>query len=128
MNGLALGVHMNKVAKNSISHQIRISARDKIKELRPEWPNDVITTLLVATVLHTADHYFADHTTSFGSQSKTLRFDYSFLRLGIYGLNNYFTRLVKICQNLDDPICKVQDSAMEFDTVFANEIHIAVTS
>ena len=120
---------MNKVAKNSISHQIRISARDKIKELRPEWPNDVITTLLVATVLHTADHYFADHTTSFGSQSKTLRFDYSFLRLGIYGLNNYFTRRVKICQHLDDPICKaIYDSAIEFDTVFANEIHIAVAS
>ena len=120
---------MNKVAKNSISHQIRISARDKIKELRPEWPNDVITTLLVATVLHTADHYFADHTTSFGSQSKTLRFDYSFLRLGIYGLNNYFTRCVKICQHLDDPICKaIYESAMEFDPVFANEIHIAVAS
>ena len=84
---------------------------------------------LAATVLHSADHYYADKYTSFGSQSRILKFDFSLLRLGIYGLNTYRTRNVKCWQHLDDPICcAIYESAMEYDPEFAKEVDFAVAS
>ena len=121
--------YVKRVAEKSKTHRIANQARKNLKEIHPEWPDDVLTCLLVATVYHTADHYYPDLFFSYATQSKYLKMDFSYFRTGIYSPNKYILRNLKCCQNLDDPVCKaIYDAAENIDIDFAKEIQIGIMS
>ena len=121
--------YIKKIGEKSMTHIIAKQARENLKALHPEWPNDVINCLLVATVYHTADHYYPEQWISYATQSKYLKMDFSFFRTGIYSPNRYISRKLKCCQNLDDPVCKaIYDAAKNVDKGFADEIQIGIMS
>ena len=115
---------MKKAAENSKSHQIQKACRLKIRELHPDWPPSVITSLVSATVLHSSDHYYIDKYLSFSSQSRILKTDFSFHRAALIGPNKYYSRSLKCCERLDDPICNIiYNTALNFDKEFAHEVN-----
>ena len=119
--------YVKMVAEKSNTHRIANQARKNLKAIHPEWPDDVLTCLLVATVYHTADHYYADLFISYATQSKYLKMDFSFFRTGIYSPNKYYLRNLKCCENLNDPVCKaIYDAAKDIDRNFANQIQIGI--
>ena len=121
--------YMKIVGEKSLTHRIAWQARKNLKEIHPEWPDDVITCLIVATVYHTADHYYSEIFCSYATQSKYLKMNFSYFRTGIFSPNSYITRDLKCCQHLDDPVCKaIYDAAKDVDERFANEIQIGIMS
>ena len=117
------------VGEKSLTHKIAKQAKENLRKIHPDWPDDVILCLVVATVYHTADHYYGDIYISYATQSKYLKMDFSFFRTGIYSPNTYFTRDLKCCQHLNDPVCKaIYDAAKDIDESFANEIQIGIMS
>ena len=120
------GTHMKKAAENSKAHQIQKVCRSKIKQLHPDWPQNVITSVVSATVLHSSDHYYIDKYLSFSSQSKYLKMDLSFHRASVIGPNKYYSRSLKCCERLDDQICEIiYNAALMFDPEFAHEVNFA---
>ena len=123
------GKYMKQAAENSKAHQIQRICRSEIKKLHPEWPQSVLTSLISATVFHSSDHYYIDKYFSFSSQSKILQMDLSFHRASVVGPNKYYTRSIKCCERLDDPICNIiYNAALKFDHEFAHEVNFACAS
>ena len=121
--------YMKIVGKKSLTHKIAIQAKENLRKIHPDWPDDVIMCLVVATVYHTADHYYSEIFCSYATKSKYLKLDFSFFRTGIFSPNKYITRDVKVCQHLNDPVCKaIFDAAKDIDLDFANEIQIGIMS
>ena len=89
------GKFMKKAAQNSMAQQIQKICRWKIQQLHPEWPKQVISSLIAATVFHSADHYYIDKYLSFASKSKYLKMDFAFHRASLISPNKYYTRKLK---------------------------------
>ena len=117
---------MQQAARNSKAHNIQRICRSEIKKLHPEWPQSLISSLMSATVFHSSDHYYIDKYLSFSSQSKILKMDLSFHRASVIGPNKYYSRSIKCCERLDDPVCNIiYNAALKFDSEFANEVNFA---
>ena len=98
----------------------------EIRKLHPEWPENVITSLIAATVFHAGDHYYTDKYLSFASKSSYLKTDFSFHRITVVGVNKYYTRSLKCCEQLEDPVCKIiYEAALKYDYDFAHEVTFA---
>ena len=120
------GKYMKLAACNSKAHQIRRICQSEIKKLHPKWSQNMISSLMSATVFHSADHYFIDKYLSFSSQSRILKMDLSLHRASVVGPNKYYSRKIKCCERLDDPICNIiYNTALKFDNEFAHEINFA---
>ena len=98
------GTYMKKASENSRAHQIQRLCRSQIKQLHPDWPQNVITSVVSATVFHSSDHYYIDKYLSFSSQSKYLKMDLSFHRASTIGPNKYYSRSLKCCERLQTDI------------------------
>ena len=110
-------------------HKMNKKLKSRLRLLHPDWSEDVINSLLAATLQHSADHFYLDKYLSFATHSQYLKFDFSFTRSSLIGLNRYYTRTLRCCERLDDPICRVlYETALEIDPEFSLEISFAVSS
>ena len=123
------GPYMAKAAANSKLHKMNKEVKSKLKKLHQEWPEDVINSVLAASLLHSGEHFYLDKHISYVTYSKYLKQDISFVRSSLIGLNKYYTRTLKCCQRLDDPVCKVlYETTAKYDPEFSLEISFAVSS
>lgn len=109
------------VSENSSAHKIVRDCRKALKEMHPEWNFQIIDAIMASTVLHSSDHYYTDLYMSFASQSKVLRYDFSLIRIALFGPNTYYTRKLLCRQRQDDPVAKkIYEIAKQHDADFAD--------
>ena len=69
------GKYMTLASCSSKVHQIQRICRSEIKELHPKWSQNMISSLMSATVFHSADNYLIDKYVSFSLKSRILKMD-----------------------------------------------------
>lgn len=119
------------IHKKSLFHQMIQKARcalagDASLELSPY----EIETILAATIMHSADHYYTDKFIGNDCRSSLLGKDYTLLRATMVAPNSYHTHNFLCRQHLDDRICELlYVAAKEVDAAFAeNALFMSITA
>ena len=121
VEGLPLHHHMPSIVqRNSRTHLMTTKARQGLRILNI--PPPYAETIIAATLMHSADHYYCDLFFGYDGKSKFMKSDFTIFRLTLTPPNSYATTDVLCRQHLNDPVISViYKSAYEVDPIFAEE-------
>jgi len=108
------------VREQSLTHQMMSLARKALNR-QIGIPPAHTESILAATIMHSADHYYCDLYFGHDCRSTFLGADFTSFRTTLIAPNQYRTRKLLCKQHLDDSICKVlYESCHSVDPAFAD--------
>jgi hypothetical protein len=128
VEGLPFHSHLGQWTRNTSMHKILAKARQLLMKV-PAMKDAVnsrdrhlfVETILAATILHAADHYYIDKYLGYQSRCEFLQVDMTLLRTALTPPNRYRTRRFLCREYPDDAICQALHlAAHEVDPEFAD--------
>ena len=108
------------VKKRSRPHIMAAKARRSLRSMCI--PAPYAETIIAATIMHSADHYYCDFFFGYDGQTKFMKNDFTVFRLALTAPNKYRTKEILCRQHLDDPVSRaIYNAAHEVDSTFAEE-------
>lgn len=111
------------VLAKSLTHRMTQKARRALlKEESLNLSPHQVESILAATIMHSADHYYVDKFVGDCGRSGLLKTDFTLFRAAVIAPNHYFTAKLLCRQHPNDTICKsLYEAAKEVDVVFADK-------
>lgn len=120
--GFPIHADIAKFGQHSLLHKMASGARKSLRDILPQLSCMEIESLLAATLMHSADHYYSGTLIVLPSRSEMMDCDSTLFRLTIVGHRKFFSRKLLCRENLDDGVCRaIYMAAIQVDPDFAND-------
>ena len=118
--GMPTHSSIGKFTGGSLLHAMTAKCRRELRTVLPSCTPIEIEGLIAGTIMHSADHWYANLFTGFNGESSVMDLDYGFARMALTPANTYQTIKLRCAQHRNDPVCEaLHRCAMAVDPEFA---------